>query len=164
MAKKILAVGLKKVSYAVVAEEGVPPTFTDIDVIHNDTFEYSNTEATYEDYINMLTKKRYYRRKTEDSESTVTFSIGAYDFDLKKVFMGGTATATKWTPATDGGEINLAIRVVTEDDVQITFPYSSISASHTRNQSALGLTITASPIEHPDGVTPSEEWEILAEG
>lgn len=160
MAKKILAVGLKKAEYAVAEQSGTPLTFTEIDVVHDDTFEYTFSEAVYEDYINMLTKKRYYRRKSEEGNSEISFSIGQYTMADKATFMGGTAKDDKWTPS-DGEEVYLAIRVTTEDNVQITIPYASISATHNRNQSALGLMVTASPVQSPDGVTPMEEWEIV---
>lgn len=167
MAKKIIAVGLKKLEYGVIGAEGaLPVTWLDIDVVHDDTFEYQMGEATYQEYINMITKKPYYKEKTAEGERSLNFSIGKYDLETKAKFMGGTytpATASdneKWESGTPS-PIYLAFRATTVDDVQITFPKGDVAANHTKNLNALGLTLKVTPLE-PDSTTLKDEiWEVL---
>lgn len=165
-AKKIITVGLKSVKYATPSQSGLP-TFTDsIDVVHQDTFSYEMSEATRQEYINALTGKAYYIEQTEAPTESINFSIGQYTLEDKAKFMGGTASPAtaseneKWTPGT-GEPIYMAIQVVTKDNVQITYPYASISATHGQNINALGINVIAEPVEHPDGTTPAVIWEVL---
>ena len=104
MAKKIITVGLKSLKYADVEPTGAPTNFSkSINVVHDDTWAIEMEEAQYQDYINMLTKKLYYREKIQDAVEKIKFSIGQYSLEEKKEFMGGTVTPAstteneKWT-------------------------------------------------------------------
>lgn len=163
-AKKIISVGLKTLEYADVASTGVPTTWTDIEVVHEDTFDYSVEAGTEEQYINELDGQPYHV-DGQNGTPLMNFSIGKYDLEMKAAFFGGTyaqATASEnesWTPSDTGESVYKAFRAVTKDGVVIVFPKARINPSHTRNIKALGLTLQARPIKL-DTDTPLEKWEV----
>lgn len=163
-AKKFISVGLKKLAYADVLSTGIPAAWTDIDVVHEDTFDYSVEAGSEEQYINELDGQPYHI-DGQNGTPLMSFSIGKYDLELKAEFFGGTyAAATSsanesWTPSADGASVYKAFRAVTEDDVVIIFPKARVTPSHTRNIKALGLTLQARPMKL-DTDTPLEKWEV----
>lgn len=163
-AKKIITVGLKKLEYADALSTGIPTTWTDIDVVHEDTFDYSVEAGTEEQYINELDGQPYHIDGLNGTP-LMNFSIGKYDLEMKAEFFGGTYTAASasanesWTPSDTGESVYKAFRATTKDDVVIVFPKARVTPSHTRNIKALGLTLQARPIKL-DSSTPLEKWEV----
>lgn len=173
MAKKqITAVGLAKLEYAAVPASGLPSAWTEIEVVHEDTFSYEQAEDTADDYINEIDGEVYESTLKKGTKS-LNFSIGKYDLELKSVFMGGTYTAAtaattepvapaapaKWVPADDLSPIYKAFRATTLDGVTITIPKGKVSAVQGKNKKAIGLTIKVTPMKPDDTSLKAEIWE-----
>ena len=146
MAKKIVAVRLKKLEYADVPATGLPSSWTEVDIIHEYTFEYTPREVTADPYNNELSGDPYYHDQTKSGELAISFSIGKYDLQKKATFQGGTYTAAsaggvpaKWVPATTKTPIYKAFKATTEDGVTVTFPKALVIANVKPNKKALGL-------------------------
>ena len=172
-AKQFVAVRLKKLEYAAVPASGLPVTWTDVDVVHEDTFQYVTPEQSADPYKNEITGKPYFHDVTESGDLSFEFSIGKYDLALKATLQGGTytpavaaattpevvaAVEAKWVPAVDKTPIYLAFRATTVDDIKITFAKAMVLSNTKANKKAQGLAVKA-VAETPDDPTLSiEEW------
>jgi len=177
---KISAIGIKAISYgkpiATVAvpfdetnednETGLSPaelkaflaaaTTKKVQNVHQDTWNYEETEASITKYKNQLTKKAY-RQTVEPGDASIKFSIGQYDFDVKKDFKGGISTANKYSAPTTYKEQVMTIVALTEDDVYIVFTKANITANDISTDGAIALAVTADPME-PDIQVESIAW------
>jgi hypothetical protein len=164
MAKKLVAVRLKKLEYADVPVSGLPSSWTGIPVVHEDTFEYTAPEVSADPYINEITGNPYFHDKTTTGDRAFNFSIGKYDLQQKAVFFGGTYTAAKaattepvapaepgkWVPPTAKEFIYKSFKATTEDDVVFIFPKALVIANEKNNKKAIGLSIKALAQEPDD--------------
>lgn len=177
---KISAIGIKAISYgkpiASVAvpyddanednETGLSPaelkaflaaaTTKKVQNVHQDTWNFEETEATVTQYKNQLTKKAY-RQTVEPGDTSIKFSIGQFNFGVKKDFKGGVATANKYSAPSSYKEQNMTIVALTEDDVYIVFPKANVIANDVSTDGAIVLAITATPLE-PDIQVESIAW------
>lgn len=165
MAKQITAIGLAKLEYAAVPTTGLPSSWTEIAVVHEDTFSYEQAENTSDDYINEIDGEVYDATQKKGTKS-LNFSIGKYDLSLKAAFMGGTytpastgGTPAKWVPADDLSPIYKSFRATTLDGVTITIPKGRISAVQGKNKKAIGLTLKVTPMKPDDTNLKAEIWE-----
>lgn len=124
--------------------------------VHQDTWNYEEGEATITQYKNQLTKKTY-RQTVEPGDASIKFSIGQYDFDVKKDFKGGVATANKYSAPSTYKEQNMTIVGLTEDDVYIVFTKANVTANEISTDGAIALAVTATPME-PDVALESIAW------
>ena len=84
-------IGIKKIWYGDVITEAVTKTTlktwlgtaTEVKNSHQDTWQYTEDDPTYTDYINELTGKIYYRDVTQNGAKTITFTMGEFTFDDK---------------------------------------------------------------------------------
>lgn len=173
MAKKITAVGLAKLEYATIPASGLPSSWTEIDVIHEDTFNYDQAENTSDDYVNEI-DGTVYEQTFKKGAKALNFSIGQYDLAMKALFMGGTYTAAvqgtttptvvtaapaKWTPADSLAPIDLAFKATTLDGTTITIPKGRVSAVSKANKKAIGIMLKVTPMTPADTNLKSEIWE-----
>jgi DNA repair photolyase len=178
--EKISAIGIKKIFYgaplAVVATpyaDGNADTglsakelkaflanasTKQVENVHQGTWNYEKAEATVTQYKNQLTKKTY-RQSVEGGDSTITFSIGKYDLEVKADFEGGGSNATKYSAPLDYKVENMTIAGLTEDDVYIVFPKASVIARGASTDEAIAIAVTATPLE-PDIQIEPEVWML----
>jgi len=126
--------------------------------VHDTTWVYEEAEGSTTDYVNQLNAKVYYRDYTPGTTS-VSFSVGQYEYQTKADLQGGTATATSWKRPDIATLIYKCIIARTKDDTYIVFPRASITARGGMVEDKLiGLLLTAVPMD--TGVTglPSEAW------
>lgn len=124
--------------------------------VHQDTWNYEEGEATITKYKNQLTKTAY-RQSVEPGDASIKFSIGQYDFDVKKDFKGGVATENKHAAAKTYNPKDMTIAALTEDDVYIVFTKAGVTANDISTDGAIALAVTASPME-PDIEIESVAW------
>jgi hypothetical protein len=131
--------------------------------VHGDTWTYEEAEGSTTPFRNQLNGNTYYN-DFQPGSTSVTFSIGQYDYAAKAALQGGTATATSWQRPASSGIIYKCIIAITKDGTCIVFPKAQITARGGMIESKLiGLLITATPVE--TGVTglAPEKWFDAAE-
>jgi hypothetical protein len=126
--------------------------------VHGDTWAYEEEEGTTTPFRNQLNGNTYYNDYQPGSTS-VSFSIGQYDYATKASLQGGTATATSWERPKSSTIIYKCVIAVTKDDTYLVFPKAQIVARGGMIESKLiGLMLSATPVE--TGVTglAPEKW------
>ncbi len=178
--EKISAIGIKKIYYgAPLATVAIPyvdgraetglsaaelkaflanASTKQVENVHQDTWNYEKAEATITQYKNQLTKKTY-RQSVEGGDSTITFSIGKYDFEVKADFEGGGSNDKKYSAPIDYKVENMTIVGLTEDNVYIVFPKASVIARGASADNAIAIAVTATPLE-PDIQIEPEVWVL----
>lgn len=124
--------------------------------VHGDTWNIDESEASVTGYKNALTGKKY-RYSTEPGEVTPSFSIGQYDWETKKAFMGGELVGSDgWKRALDTQNIQKALFCLTEDDVWFIFPKCRIVARESNTDQAIAIAVKALVMEPEDAKVSSE--------
>lgn len=90
-------IGIKKIWYGDVISEAVTKaslktllgSMTEVKNSHQDTWQYTEDDPTYTDYINELNGEIYYRDVTQKGAKTITFTMGEWTFDDKVALQGG---------------------------------------------------------------------------
>lgn len=125
--------------------------------IHGDNWNYEKSLPSRTGYKNKLTGK-VYRRSTDDAgESKITFSIGKYDLETKADLEGGTASASKYSAASEYSPKELTLVALTEDNVYIVYPKADIVAGGVTTDDAVAIAVEATALE-PDIAIESEAW------
>jgi len=126
--------------------------------VHDTTWVYEEAEGSTTDYVNQMNAQVYYRDYTPGTTS-VTFSVGQYEYQTKADLQGGTATATSWKRPELQELIYKCIIARTKDDTYIVFPKASITARGGMVEDKLiGLLLTAVPVETGVAGLVSEGW------
>lgn len=185
MSKKICAVDIKKLWHGAVlpapanyAEGGSLAasikswlglaTTKEIKNIHQDTWTLEEDDPSQESYKNQLTGRVYRQGRKEMGDVKINFTIGKYDYELKKEFLGGTlikdgtgenAEVVGWHRSADGEEISKAFLALTVDDQYCFFPCASVMGSEKDTDKAVGVGVVATATEHPESeALPIECW------
>lgn len=69
-------------------------TATEVKNSHQDTWQYTEDDPTYTDYINELNGEIYYRDVTQKGAKTIAFTMGEWSFDDKVALQGGKKVGT----------------------------------------------------------------------
>lgn len=162
-ARTITAVKIKQLYYAeplsaAPTKAGISAALsaaTAITNVHQDTFQYEEAEPTINKYKNQLTGQ-VYRSDVIEGDVSIAFSIGQYDFAMKKALQGGNATDDSWSRG-KSTPVYKAFYAVTEDDVCIVFPKARIIARGASTDNAVALALSAVPEESVANVA-SEYW------
>lgn len=172
-ARQFVAVRLKDLSFAEIPASGLPVTWTAIDVVHEDSFQYVTPEQSADPYKNEITGKPYFHDVTESGDLSFEFSVGKYDLELKAKMQGGTytpavaaattpevvaAAEAKWVPAVDKTPIYLAFKATTVDNVKIIFPKAMVLSNTKANKKAQGMAVKAVAETPDDSSLSIEQW------
>lgn len=125
--------------------------------IHEDNWNYERTKASKSYYKNKLNKKAYRGSVDDPGESKITFSVGKYDFETKAALEGGTASASKYSAASEYSPKELTLVALTEDNVYIVYPKADIVAGGVTTDDAVAIAVEATALE-PDIAIESEAW------
>ena len=128
--------------------------------VHGDTFQYEESEASVTRYKNALTGN-VYRESSEPGETKINFTIGEYDYETKADLQGGKGAADSW----ERGKHKMIHKCIigkTKDGVYVVFPKASINARGANTDKAIGLAVSATPLETGVEGLASEKW-IAAE-
>ena len=162
--KQISAVNLIKLEVAPIAADGAEGTsFTEVPVVHEDTFTYEDTDPEVKEYKDVSGNTYYVSKKP--GAVKMNASIGRYDLEAKKKFQGG-----KFTPGADGKpgtweradhveNIEFTVRGTTEDGVRVIFPRASVTASGKANEKAIGLALVFTALKPLKAGLAVERWE-----
>lgn len=133
--------------------------------VHQDTWTFEEGEPSQDSYKNQLTGAVYRMGTKTMGDSTFNFTIGQYDFNTKKELMGGEvgSDGKSWNRARGIVEIYKGIIALTEDDVYIVAPYTSISARHANTDGAVGVSVTATEMEPKNEAVSPEYWFLASE-
>lgn len=140
---------------------------TEISNSHQDTFTYEEAEPTVNSYKNQL-NGQVYRSDVEPGAVSISFSIGAYDFETKAAMQGGTVTAGTetagevWARSGGKGLIYKSLYALTEDNVCIVFPKALISGRGVSTDNAIAVAVKATPEEISGTAIASEYWFDVA--
>ena len=124
--------------------------------VHGDTFQYEESEANVTKYKNALTGN-VYRESSEPGETKINFTIGEYDYETKADLQGGKATASSWERGKHA-IIHKCVIGKTKDGVYVVFPKASINARGANTDKAIGLAVSATPLETDVEGLASEKW------
>lgn len=165
---KVSAIGIKKLYHLDPAEvkaditesvlKGLLEKATEIENVHQDTWNIDESEPSQEFYKNQLTGMNYREGTKTMGDVAFNFTIGQYDYQTKAELMGGTATATTWKRARGIVNIKKCMIALTEDDVYVVLPYANISSREASTDNAIGLATTATALEPTDTAIASEYW------
>ena len=163
--RKISAIKIKMLRYAEPLSEaptkvGLATPFKSaakVENVHQDTFQYEESEPTVNRYKNQLTGQ-VYRTDVEGGEVSISFVIGEYDMATKAAMQGGTEgeSGASWSRG-KAEPVYKCIYAVTEDDVCIVFPKASIIGTGSSQDNAIGLSMKAVP-EEVSATIASEYW------
>lgn len=162
--KQISAVNLIKLEVAPISVDGAEgTTFTEVPVVHEDTFTYEDADPEVKEYKDVSGNTYYVSKKP--GAVKMNASIGRYDLESKKKFQGG-----KFTPGADGKpgiweradhveNIEFTVRGTTEDGVRVIFPRASVTASGKANEKAIGLALVFTALKPLKAGLAIERWE-----
>lgn len=133
-------------------------TTKEIKNVHATTWTYEEAEPSNTDYINQLNGNTYYI-DSQPGSTSISFSVGQYDYETKADLQGGTATATSWLRPKNQGLIYKTLIAVTKDDTYIVVPKAQITARGGMVEDKLiGLLLTATPVETGIDNLEPEGW------
>lgn len=162
--KQIVVVNLVKLEVAQVGTDGGAGTvYTEVPVVHEDTFTYEDEDAEVKDYKD-VNGVIYYSTK-KPGAVRINASIGRYDLATKEKFQGGTYTEAKegkpgtWTRSDSPENKEFCVRATTEDGVHIIFPRANVRASGKANEKAIGLTLVFTALKPTVAGVAIERWE-----
>jgi hypothetical protein len=133
-------------------------TTKEVKNVHATTWAYNEDEPSTTNNINQLNMQTYCIDTTPGA-TTISFSIGQYDYQAKADLQGGKATTTSWERPETQGIIYKSIVAITKDDTYLVFPKAQITARGGMiGDKVIGLLLTATPLD--TGVTglASEKW------
>ena len=102
-------------------------TATEVKNSHQDTWQYTEDDPTYTDYINELNGEIYYRDVTQKGAKTIAFTMGEWSFDDKVALQGGKKVGTD-----DGWESSDTPSIVKTVEIIPTIVVEKIILSRTR--------------------------------
>ena len=125
-------IGIKKIWYGDVINEAVTKTslktligeMTEVKNSHQDTWQYTEDDPTYTDYINELNGEIYYRDVTQNGAKTIAFTMGEWTFEDKVALQGGDKVDTDagWGASDTQGIVNLGIVAQTTTAIILSLP------------------------------------------
>lgn len=159
-------IGIKKIWYGDVFTEAVTKaslktwleSATQVKNSHQDTWQYTEDDPTYTDYINELSGNIYYRDVTQKGAKTITFTMGEYTFDDKIDLQGGEKVDTDagWSASDTPGIMNKGIVGQTKTGNYVVFTNAAVIAKGTMAEKNIGLGVTAVAMENPNDNVKSD--------
>lgn len=159
-------IGIKKIWYGDVFTEAVTKaslktwlgSATQVKNSHQDTWQYTEDDPTYTDYINELSGNIYYRDVTQKGAKTITFTMGEYTFDDKIDLQGGEKVDTDagWSASDTPGIVNKGIVGQTKTGNYVVFTNAAVIAKGTMAEKNIGLGVTAVAMENPNDNVKSD--------
>lgn len=140
---------------AIAAVAASPATAIDIDNVHQDTWQITESEASVESYRNDIANS-IYRRDLTPGELTLQFTMGEYSEKVKAALRGGStitmggAGADKDTVIGYKGDassisIEKTVFALTQDGFWFIYPKVKISANTTETDKAAALAVKGYP-------------------
>lgn len=181
MSKKISAVGIKRLWYGTDNQEltetqlsayvdmaVVRYEMTELKNIHQDTWQLEEGEKSTETYRNQLTKQIYRANTKGLGELTLNWTIGQYDYALKKEFLGGEVIkqggeVVGWRRTLGTANIIKPIIVQTEDDQFAVFPRCCITANEANTDNAISIAVKGVALPSDNEKIPSEAWFAISD-
>lgn len=145
-------------------------TATEIENLHQDTWQIDESEATQDSYRNQLTGHVYRLGKRQMGELTVNFTVGQYDYATKAALMGGDmldntgAVTTNATSAVgwarDKGVVEMykTLIALTVDDVYVVLSRSSLGARESSTDGAIGMAMSGTMTDPTVSGVNAEYW------
>lgn len=140
---------------AIAAVAATPATAIDIDNVHQDTWQITESEASVESYRNDISNS-IYRRDLTPGELTLQFTMGEYSEKVKAILRGGS-TITKGGEGADKDvvigykgdassiSIEKAVFALTQDGFWFIYPKVKISANTAETDKAAALAVKGYP-------------------
>ena len=162
--KKFSAVSIKKLWYtdvltdAPTSGEALTASATEIENVHQDTWQIEESEPSQDSYRNQLTGSIYRMGEKTMGEVTFNFTIGRYDFKTKAALMGGTFTETSWARPRGIVEIKKCLIALTQDDVYCVLPAANLTAREANTDGAVGIGVVGTMLEPDNTAIMPEYW------
>ncbi len=131
-------IGIKKIWYGDVIDEAVTKAslktligeMTEVKNSHQDTWQYTEDDPTYTDYINELNGEIYYRDVTQREQKPSHLQWVNGLFDDKVALQGGEKVDTDagWASSDTPGIVNLGIVAQTKTGNYIVFTNAAVIA------------------------------------
>lgn len=149
-------IGIKKIWYGspltteptVSTIASLISSFTEVKNSHDGTWGYTQDDPTTTEYKNELTGQTYYTDKQDEGKETITFTMGAYEFQDKATLQGGeviknSSEVVGWKSKSGGGVISKAVIGMTKTGHYIIFTNATIVAKADTQEKNIGLGVTA---------------------
>ncbi|MBQ0073613.1 MAG: hypothetical protein KBT34_05425 [Prevotella sp.] len=133
---------------------------TEIENVHQDTWQIEEGEPSQDFYKNQLTNSTYRKGSKTMGDVTFAFTIGRYDFTTKAALMGGTVSedGKSWARQRGVTDVNKMLIALTEDDVYCVIPVAAISAREANTDGAIGIAVQGTMMEPSSKNVDPEYW------
>ncbi|HAT61550.1 MAG TPA: hypothetical protein DCS83_03225 [Prevotella sp.] len=136
-----------------------------VDNVHGETWTLDEAESAPTGYKNQLNGKNYRYDRPTEGDITPSFTIGQYDYALKKAFMGGDviegsdSKPVGWSRPDVKETINKALFCLTDDGVWFIFPKCYIDAHEANTDKAVAISVKAYVLQ-PDVTGVASEYDL----
>ena len=127
-------------------------TATEVKNSHQDTWQYTEDDPTYTDYINELNGEIYYRDVTQKGAKTIAFTMGEWSFDDKIALQGGKKVGTDdgWESSDTPSIVNKGIVGKTKTGNYVVFTNAAVIGKGNQVEKNIGLGVTAVAMSNPN--------------
>ena len=127
--------------------------------IHQDTWTIEEAEASQDSFKDQLSGLTYRRGKKTSGDLTFNWTIGRYDYETKKDFIGGaTIGGNGWKRNREADEINYLLIALTQDDQYCVLPEASITAREAQTDGAIGIAVKGTMMVPENDKVAPEYW------
>lgn len=169
--KKISAVDIKELHYGPVSliqedltAEALKALLAGGDLkkvqnIHQDTWTIEEAEASQDSYKDQLTGLTYRRGKKTMGDLTFNWTIGRYDYETKKDFIGGTTIGENgWKRSREADDVNYLLIALTQDNQYCVLPEASVMAREAQTDGAIGIAVIGTMLIPENEAVAPEYW------
>ena len=125
---------------------------TEVKNSHQDTWQYTEDDPAYTDYINELTGGIYYRDVTAKGAKTIAFTMGEYELDDLVALRGGEKVGTDegWAAPEEVRILNMGVVGKTKTGNYIVFSNAGVIGKGNQVEKNIGLGVTAVAMDNPN--------------
>lgn len=177
--KKISAIDIEKLWYFPISKISADLTGSalytllqdsdtkEVENVHQDTWSIDEGDPSQDFYRNQLTGAVYREGAKTMGDLTFNWTIGRYDYETKKDFLGGTViyngtgqsqTAVGWKRDRGITVVKLGLIARTEDKQYCVLPCANISTREANTDGATGLAVVGTMLEPENPAVNPEYW------
>lgn len=167
--KRFVAIGVKQILYGEPISEKPQDSnlttlftgFKEVSNVHQATFEYVEETGSIDEYKNQLNGQTY-ASKFNAGTQNVNWTIGQYDFEEKKEFMGGEVLedGKGWERGSSGIQNYKTVVIVTEDDMAFIFPKANVIGRGGATEIGVGIAVTVTPLDPGNGLSAEYNYDV----
>ena len=137
---------------------------TEVYNIHQDTWQIEESDNSQDSYRNQLTGAVYRMGKKTMGELTFNWTIGKYDYQMKKDLLGGEVIvnskgeAVGWKRARGTVDVRHCLIALTLDGQYCVLPQANVNTREANTDGAIGLSVVGTMMEPDVQAVSGEYW------